>query len=56
MAGAHGDGGDAHRCSRVVDHVPSHYAMLGVPKNFQSGSRKQYRLLARARTTRRGAA
>lgn len=34
--------------SRVVDHVPSHYAMLGVPKNFSEQQlRKQYRLLAR---------
>ena len=33
--------------SRVVTHTPSHYAMLGVPRDFTDAQlRKQYRLLA----------
>ena len=33
--------------SRVVSHTPSHYAMLGVPRDFTDAQlRKQYRLLA----------
>ena len=34
--------------SRVVHHTPSHYAMLGVPRDFTEAQlRKQYKLLAR---------
>ena len=33
--------------SRVTNHTPSHYAMLGVPRDFTDEQlRKQYRLLA----------